>query len=93
MLLSVMVYVHHFFDATYSNCLAPFVNQWPRNGVLRIEVIRNLKKFNAYQDRLLGKFCDVFSEKFFKCIQLNLGYLTYLIRLMAINVANLYFFY
>ncbi|CAG9535702.1 unnamed protein product [Cercopithifilaria johnstoni] len=54
-LLSVMVYVHHFFDETDSNCLAPFIDQWPRNGVLRVEVVRNLKKFNAYQDRLLEK--------------------------------------
>uniref|UniRef100_A0A8R1TJI2 Membralin n=1 Tax=Onchocerca volvulus TaxID=6282 RepID=A0A8R1TJI2_ONCVO len=54
-LLSLMFYVHHFFDETDSNCLAPFMDQWPRNGVLRVEVIRNLKKFNAYQDRLLEK--------------------------------------
>uniref|UniRef100_A0A915Q755 Membralin n=1 Tax=Setaria digitata TaxID=48799 RepID=A0A915Q755_9BILA len=54
-LLSVMVYVHHFFDETDSNCLAPFIDQWPRDGVLRVEVVRNLKKFNAYQDRLLEK--------------------------------------
>uniref|UniRef100_A0A1I8EMF3 Membralin n=1 Tax=Wuchereria bancrofti TaxID=6293 RepID=A0A1I8EMF3_WUCBA len=54
-LLSVMIYVHHFFDETESNCLAPFVDQWPRNGVLRVEVVRNLKKFNTYQDRLLEK--------------------------------------
>ncbi|VDO23231.1 unnamed protein product [Brugia timori] len=54
-LLSIMIYVHHFFDEADSNCLAPFVDQWPRNGVLRVEVVRNLKKFNAYQDRLLGK--------------------------------------
>ncbi|VBB30937.1 unnamed protein product [Acanthocheilonema viteae] len=54
-LLSVMVYVHHFFDETDSNCLAPFVDQWPRNGVLRVEVVRNLKKFNAYQDKLSEK--------------------------------------
>lgn len=50
-----MVYVHHFFDETDSNCLAPFIDHWPRDGVLRVEVVRNLKKFNAYQDRLLGK--------------------------------------
>nr|CDQ01136.1 Bm6936, isoform c [Brugia malayi] len=54
-LLSIMIYVHHFFDEADSNCLAPFVDQWPRNGVLRVEVVRNLKKFNAYQDRLLEK--------------------------------------
>ncbi|VDK79255.1 unnamed protein product [Litomosoides sigmodontis] len=54
-LLSVIVYVHHFIDETDSNCLAPFVDQWPRNGVLRVEVVKNLKKFNAYQDKLLGK--------------------------------------
>ncbi|VDN95453.1 unnamed protein product [Brugia pahangi] len=52
-LLSIMIYVHHFFDEADSNCLAPFVDEWPRNGVLRVEVVRNLKKFNAYQDRLL----------------------------------------
>lgn len=76
MLLSVIVYVHHFIDETDSNCLAPFVDQWPRNGVLRVEVVRNLKKFNAYQDRLLGKiiyllFLDTnFSiEQFLKNIQ------------------------
>ncbi|MCP9263918.1 Membralin [Dirofilaria immitis] len=54
-LLFIMVYVHHFFDETDSNCLAPFIDQWPRNGVLRVEVVKNLKKFNAYQDRLLEK--------------------------------------
>lgn len=54
LLLAVMIYMHHFFDKTDSNCLAQFADKWPRDGVLRVEVISNLEKFNAYQDKLLG---------------------------------------
>ncbi|VDN03854.1 unnamed protein product [Thelazia callipaeda] len=64
-LLSVMIYVHYFFDKTDSNCLAPLIDKWPRDGVLRVEVIRNLEKFNAYQDRLIGKKCLLSLKKYF----------------------------
>lgn len=76
-----MVYVHHFFDETDSNCLAPFIDQWPRNGVLRVEVVRNLKKFNAYQDRLLGKVTYLpflGKQVFLKVMYLNPGCLPWL---------------
>ncbi|VDN23061.1 unnamed protein product [Gongylonema pulchrum] len=63
LLLTVMIYVHHFFDKTDSNCLAPVANKWPRDGVLRVEVITNLEKFNAYQDRLLEESYEKQNDK------------------------------
>ncbi|VDM40580.1 unnamed protein product [Toxocara canis] len=51
-LLGLMMYVHVMFGKADNTCLSHLVDTWPRDGVLRVEVINNLDKFNAYQERI-----------------------------------------
>lgn len=51
-LLCIMLYVHFSFGRKDPDCLASLINVWPRDGVLRVEVINNWEEYNAYQERL-----------------------------------------
>ena len=39
MLFSVLVYLHVKFLKTPSTCLNNMIDEWPRNGVLRVEIV------------------------------------------------------
>ncbi|VDD95266.1 unnamed protein product [Enterobius vermicularis] len=51
-LLCLMLYVHFSFGRRDADCLSSLTDVWPRDGVLRVEVINNLDKYNAFQERL-----------------------------------------
>ncbi|VDN51916.1 unnamed protein product [Dracunculus medinensis] len=54
-LLCLLFYVHFVFSKADNSCLKHLVDSWPRDGVMRIEVISNLEKFNEYQERISEK--------------------------------------
>lgn len=39
--LAVLVYIHVVFARDPINCLAHVQNDWPRTGILRVEIVRN----------------------------------------------------
>ncbi|VDK58876.1 unnamed protein product [Anisakis simplex] len=56
LLLCLMIYVHIIFNRNDSRCLSDLIDKWPRDGVLRVEVISDLHKFYAYQDRAFERW-------------------------------------
>lgn len=40
----VLVYIHIVFSKTPSTCLLHVKDTWPRDGILRVEIVRNLPK-------------------------------------------------
>uniref|UniRef100_A0A0N5AQT3 SSD domain-containing protein n=1 Tax=Syphacia muris TaxID=451379 RepID=A0A0N5AQT3_9BILA len=53
-LLFIMLYVHFSFGRRDADCLSSLSEVWPRDGVLRVEVINNWDKYNAFQERFVG---------------------------------------
>lgn len=53
LLLFILVYVHVAFARGPSNCLQTVEKDWPRNGILRVEIVRNAPEnytiFNSYK--------------------------------------------
>jgi hypothetical protein len=37
----VLVYIHVVFSRTPANCLEHVRDEWPRDGILRVEILRN----------------------------------------------------
>ncbi|XP_048517943.1 membralin [Dendroctonus ponderosae] len=48
--LFVLVYIHFSFSKTANTCLDSVVSNWPRDGILRVEIIRNLDKSYSLAD-------------------------------------------
>ncbi|XP_077980979.1 membralin-like isoform X2 [Glandiceps talaboti] len=44
--LFVLTYIHCAFSRTPINCLAHVQGVWPRDGILRVEIVRNVTKHN-----------------------------------------------
>ncbi|CAI6373082.1 unnamed protein product [Macrosiphum euphorbiae] len=55
----VLVYLHINFSRMQANCLGHVKDVWPRDGILRVEIIRNFQHSHAEQtgtmNELLGK--------------------------------------
>ncbi|KAI1712190.1 tumor-associated protein domain-containing protein [Ditylenchus destructor] len=49
--LLLLVYVHFMFNHFPGTCLDSVKDTWPKKGVVRVEVIQNLKEFHALQAR------------------------------------------
>jgi len=53
LLLFILVYVHIAFARGPSNCLQSVEKDWPRNGILRVEIVRNVPEnytiLNSYR--------------------------------------------
>lgn len=53
LLLFILVYIHIAFARGPSNCLQTVEKDWPRNGILRVEIVRNAPEnytiFNSYK--------------------------------------------
>ena len=43
-LLLVLVYIHSVFSKQPTNCLRDVENEWPKDGILRVEIISNVSK-------------------------------------------------
>ena len=41
LVLFVLVYIHVVFARNHLNCLAHIQPEWPRSGILRVEIVRN----------------------------------------------------
>ena len=37
----VLAYIHVVFSRTPTNCLEHIKNDWPRDGILRVEILKN----------------------------------------------------
>ncbi|KAI6196573.1 hypothetical protein M3Y94_01125600 [Aphelenchoides besseyi] len=46
-MLGTLIYVHYVYSRYPGTCLNDIKERWPRKGVLRVEVISNLKQFEA----------------------------------------------
>lgn len=46
----VLVYIHLSFSKTPSTCLNSVRETWPRDGILRVEIVRNLEKGYSIED-------------------------------------------
>ncbi|XP_076259683.1 membralin isoform X1 [Rhynchophorus ferrugineus] len=46
----VLVYIHLSFSKTPSTCLNSVRDTWPRDGILRVEIVRNLQKGYSIED-------------------------------------------
>lgn len=46
-MLSTLVYIHLTHSRYPGTCLDSIKHSWPRNGILRVEVIKNLPEFEA----------------------------------------------
>ena len=53
-MLLVLIYVHYAASRYPATCLTSIKHSWPRKGILRVEVIQNLKEFEQqFYDGLL----------------------------------------
>ena len=43
-MLLVLVYIHSVFSKQPTNCLRDVENEWPKDGILRVEIISNVSK-------------------------------------------------
>lgn len=57
-MLSTLIYVHYAYSKYPGTCLANIKHNWPRKGILRVEVINNLKEFEQqfYDGTLNSEF-------------------------------------
>lgn len=46
----VLIYIHSIFSKQPANCLKDIENLWPKDGVLRIEIIANAPKNYTIED-------------------------------------------
>ncbi|XP_072027387.1 membralin-like [Amphiura filiformis] len=46
--LFVLAYIHCAFSRTPINCLATYQDQWPREGILRVEIVRNRTMIHGF---------------------------------------------
>ncbi|XP_061192616.1 membralin-like [Saccostrea echinata] len=53
LVLGILAYIHIVFARTPINCLANVQNTWPRNGILRVEIVHNASEnysiINSYE--------------------------------------------
>ena len=51
--LGILAYIHIVFSRSPINCLQHVQKEWPRNGILRVEIVRNVSEnytiFNSYE--------------------------------------------
>lgn len=46
----MLIYIHLSFSKTANTCLDGVVSNWPKDGILRVEIIRNMKEGYSLQD-------------------------------------------
>lgn len=60
----ILIYVHLVFTQRPSNCLNKIEKEWPRSGILRVEIVRNKPEnytiFNSYKNEYHGFMVDEF---------------------------------
>ena len=50
-LLIVLIYMHFLLSTYPANCMEPIMEKWPKKGIVRVEVIKNLEEFKEAQMR------------------------------------------
>jgi len=56
--LAVLVYIHVVFAHDPINCLAHVQNEWPRAGILRVEIVRNAPSNYSITDSYEKEYRD-----------------------------------
>ena len=56
--LAVLVYIHIVFAHDPVNCLAHIQNEWPRAGILRVEIVRNTPQNYSITDSYEKEYHD-----------------------------------
>lgn len=64
----VMAYIHIVFSQTPTNCLEHIKDEWPRDGILRVEILRhggedyNIEKSYAKEEKIKMEKIDELSS-------------------------------
>ena len=53
--LFVLAYIHRTFSRSPINCLADYRDKWPRDGILRVEIVRNRTDESPVYEVTYGK--------------------------------------
>ncbi|KAL4236457.1 hypothetical protein ACF0H5_004843 [Mactra antiquata] len=65
--LGILAYIHIVFSRTPINCLQHIQKEWPRDGILRVEIVRNVSENYTIMNSYEKEYSD-FSAHFFEGI-------------------------
>ena len=57
--LFMLIYIHVVFARSPTNCLAHVQSNWPRNGILRVEVVRNASEDYTIMQSYEKEYSDI----------------------------------
>lgn len=63
--LGILAYIHIVFSRTPINCLQHIQKEWPRDGILRVEIVRNVSENYTIMNSYEKEYSD-FSAHFFE---------------------------
>lgn len=58
-MLAILVYIHAVFAKTPMNCLEHVQDVWPRDGILRVEIVRNVSANYTIINSYLKEYSDM----------------------------------